>query len=292
MVFDRRIAAWRVLLFVLATAGTACSLLIDTDQLHETGGAPSGIDAGTDAGASDAAVDAGEHDALTPDGRRAYRDAVLADDPIAYYRLNETSGTAALDETGHGHTGTYVGVTQGVAGALLSDPDPAVSMAKGTQSHVTVGDRLAVFLRAPFSVEVWIKPTELDETYRFPFSNEQLSPRNGYALVIHTQYGITFERYVDDGQAVTQGAPIAVGVYHHVVGTYDGASLRLYLNGIYMTEKEDVRDMPVYTPAAAIGILLDGMRGPFDGAIDEVAIYSSALTPARVKAHFDAAKRP
>ena len=57
-----------------------------------------------------------------------YRAAVLADSPLAYWRLGETSGTVAHDETGNGHDGTYVGgVTLGQPGALTGDANTAVS---------------------------------------------------------------------------------------------------------------------------------------------------------------------
>ena len=40
--------------------------------------------------------------------RSPYVDAVLADQPIAFWRLGDIT-TTALDQTGHGHTGTVVG---------------------------------------------------------------------------------------------------------------------------------------------------------------------------------------
>src|SRR5215831_14920886 len=57
----------------------------------------------------------------------AYSSAVLADHPVAYYRLGETSGTTAVDSSGNGSNGTYVGgVALGQPGALLpGDTDPA-----------------------------------------------------------------------------------------------------------------------------------------------------------------------
>jgi len=51
----------------------------------------------------------------------SYRDAVMADLPLAYLRLDETSGTTAADETGNGHIGSYSGsYTQG-ASPLIQD---------------------------------------------------------------------------------------------------------------------------------------------------------------------------
>src|ERR1700704_333500 len=54
-----------------------------------------------------------------------YADAVLADQPAAYWRLGETSGSTAADASGKGHTGWLLGVSGGARGALVGDPDTA-----------------------------------------------------------------------------------------------------------------------------------------------------------------------
>lgn len=59
--------------------------------------APAATDGGSDAGAGEVARP--ERDAAS----LAYRDAVVADAPIAYWRFGETSGAVALDESGHGN---------------------------------------------------------------------------------------------------------------------------------------------------------------------------------------------
>ena len=107
MAFVSRIGAWRLLVLAVGVAATACSLLLDTDQFvgRETASA---LDAGgSESGLEASVIDA---DSGSADSGPTYRDEVLADNPLAYYRLGETSGTVALDETGHGHTGTPVAV--------------------------------------------------------------------------------------------------------------------------------------------------------------------------------------
>src|SRR5689334_16044703 len=56
---------------------------------------------------------------ITPtsvEGAGAYTNAVLADNPVAYYRMNESSGTLAVDSIA-GQNGTYFGgVTLGIQG--------------------------------------------------------------------------------------------------------------------------------------------------------------------------------
>jgi hypothetical protein len=62
-------------------------------------------------------------------GRIDYQQAVLADRPIAYWRLGEASAPTAVDATGHGHDGKYYGhPAYGEAGAIDRDRNTAVGL--------------------------------------------------------------------------------------------------------------------------------------------------------------------
>jgi hypothetical protein len=89
------------------------------------------------------------------------------------------------------------------------------------------------------------------------------------------------------GVAQTLTAPagsIAAGVPQHVVATFDGSMRRLYVDGV------EVAAAPLAGATANPGPLFvgstGGLSGFFDGTIDELAIYSQALTSARVTAHY------
>jgi len=84
---------------------------------------------------TDAAGEAGKEggaDSSTDAPSSVYRATVLADTPLAYWRLGETTGTVAHDETGNGHDGTYIGgYTLGQTGALTGDPLKPVAALAG-----------------------------------------------------------------------------------------------------------------------------------------------------------------
>ena len=89
----------------------------------------------------------------------AYALAVLADSPLAYWRLGETSGTTARDEKGQ-FDGVYRGTpTLGAPGSLPRDPDKAVFFpGPPTSTYVELGDVSALDLeRSPFTIEAWAK---------------------------------------------------------------------------------------------------------------------------------------
>jgi hypothetical protein len=96
--------------------------------------------------------------------RIAYEQAVLADRPVAYWRLGEASGPTAVDSTGHGHEGKYHGhPTYGETGAIEGDRNTAV----GLHGHEYVEIPDSVHFSQPEShagltVEVWMRPDALD----------------------------------------------------------------------------------------------------------------------------------
>ena len=102
--------------------------------------------------------------AIPKRSRDAYERAVLADRPVAYWRLGEASGPTAVDATGHGHNGKYHGhPTYGEAGALAGDRNTAVGL-QG-QEYVEIPE--SVHFSQPDShvgltVEVWMRPDALD----------------------------------------------------------------------------------------------------------------------------------
>ena len=104
----------------------------------------------------------GRADAVTS----SYADEVLADSPVGYWRLGETSGTAAADSSPNGLGGVYTnGVALGVGGALNGDPNAAVRF-DGTNDLVTMGDPASGALdfgASDFTVEAWVATTDITD---------------------------------------------------------------------------------------------------------------------------------
>src|SRR3954462_1179522 len=113
----------RLLFAVLAATISACSDAASNDTVDDAGAAPHDAavpvadgnaadatgahDAGADVSADASPPDA-QPDASAPDAATAYDDAILADQPVAYWRVDRTTGTEP-DLTGHGNDGTYKG---------------------------------------------------------------------------------------------------------------------------------------------------------------------------------------
>jgi hypothetical protein len=230
-------------------------------------------------------------DGAGSDGHTGYAAAVLADEPVAYWRLGTASTTTAVDETGHGNTGTFGGgAASGEPGALVGDADPAV-LFDGIDDRVTMGDRLSFEGTAMFTIEAWVKPT-MHAAYLGVVSKADEDGggfmRSGYHL--YSQYmAAGFER--NDGvttQDVHTGA-LPLDTWSYLVVTYDGLTLSLYVDGTFQMSSEQVVSIPATSASFTIGARNGGIQSFFMGAIDEVAVYDRPLDPAAIDAHRRAA---
>ena len=217
-------------------------------------------------------------------GTSAYSNAVLADSPAGYWRLAEGAGTTAADSAG-GNPGVYTNNPQlGAAGLIASDTANKAIRLDGLSQHVRVANSGSLSPTARVSVDAWIKPDGLPATGSFA---SVASKREAYALQFN---GPRLEFTIMQGgvrkRAQAPAGAIQVGSTYHVAGTYDGTTARLYINGT------EVAALPltgaIGTTSAGLNIgSWSGTNEFFRGTVDDVAVYASALTAARVKAHSD-----
>jgi hypothetical protein len=224
-----------------------------------------------------------------PDAPATYVQAVLADQPVGYFRLGEPEGVNVVNTITDGAIGTFIGtVTHGVPGALTSETDAATSF--GANGAADIGDNYDFAGLAPFTLEAWVNPTALDTAFHSIITKWQQPPVNfGYELYYQNDK-VTFSREpVVVASEVCASHGLVAGVYTHIVVTFDGASIRLYFNGaqVNVTGSTTVLD----DNAQPFQIAAGNNRAFFDGTIDEVAVYDTALSAERINAHYVAASR-
>ena len=286
---------------------TACSLLTSLDGLSNGGNGAGGDDgggdssvmsldgagSGLDGGTSSDGNDGGNVDAALSASDR-YAQAVLADRPLGYWRLDETSGTVAKDETGQ-NAGTYVNAPvlaqPGVAGSH------AAKLPNGSDARVAVLTGNFEFTgNAPYSIEIWVRPAVFKDYQWLAATEHNNGGRRGWSLLADANGGIRYEAWNagDGGDDQTRGVlvnstPLTLGTFQHVVVAYTGSVVFGYVNGVQTT---------MFTTSGLVpqgGPLLWGCRGDLaacldDWVIDEVAIYDFPLKAERVKAHYDLGK--
>jgi hypothetical protein len=249
-----------------------------------------GPEAAADAPGEAAPVEASVDAALT------YPGVVMADLPLSYWRFGEASGTVAVDQMG-ATNGTYVGgVTLGAPGAIAGDGDTAATF-DGATAYVDMGSGFAFGGTAAMSYEAWVNPNEGDAAARRFMSKETSSGGRQGFLMAYTAAAspdggsgtgiLSWERWGSGGTDST-GTFVTVGVYQHVVVTYDGATMAAYLNGALVGSAPSTRVIESLTDAFRVATYSDFLSAAdcFGGTIDEVAIYDHALAPARVALHY------
>ena len=213
-----------------------------------------------------------------------YVDTVIADAPVGYWRLNETSGTTAADSSGNGLDGTYIG------GVILGQPGLPPTLAStsvlfnGSNSYVSVPASAILNLTAAWTQEVWVYlpgtagGVALAEDY--PTNTRVL-----YTLICGSNS--TSVGFHNGSWRQTSGPGLASNEWAHVVGTWDGTALKHFINGALSGTS-----VPGSLPTSGMNGLYIGKRwdnafGPyFSGRIAEVAIYSTALSADKIAEHY------
>ncbi|SVE26743.1 uncharacterized protein METZ01_LOCUS479597, partial [marine metagenome] len=202
---------------------------------------------------------------------------------VAYYPFNGN----ANDESGNGHDGTVHGAT------LTTDRYGSSSKAyafNGINQSIRASHHNDLN-PAHFTLSAWINPatTPTGTLGRRIVSKEGAlnSGRYGFGLNQNGQkkLGVTANHNGGPGGGANGGTTLfTAGQWYHVVGTYDGTTMRLYVNGISEDSANHTISLSSNEP---LGIgNLPGNTGTsedeFDGKIDDVRIYNRALSAEEV----------
>ncbi|GAB7193468.1 hypothetical protein NUM3379_41780 [Kineococcus sp. NUM-3379] len=218
----------------------------------------------------------------------------------AFWKLDSQRGsTSTRDSAGSGAADCDV-----VAPVTFGDPavlpsGNGTSATFGGTGHLrckTAADWAGLFdgVKA-FSAEAWFTIGTAPGAGDYPrvISREQHSPtRGGWTLMVDPNRQLAFERWINGTTArkVVSTAPLAVGVPHLATATYDGASMRLYLNGVLQQTLATTEPIPAVTAPLMIGATGTAAAplSTWQGGIDNVSVYPRALSQSEVTAHWAA----
>ncbi len=219
-----------------------------------------------------------------------YSSEVLADSPLAYWRLADSSGTTAVDSAGSSRDGTYSGTYTLNQASLLTGDSNAATYFEGGE---VLAPSAAWMDTDHVTFEAIVKPTGVGASgTRWIGGRDHNGGTSDLAWRLDYASGKFRAICILDGsttlRVVTGTTTIVVDTTYHVALTYDGTALRLYVNGASEGTPVAVSGV-IKKTARPINIGRSGTDAAWvAGYLDELAVYGTALSPARILAHANA----
>ena len=197
---------------------------------------------------------------------------------VAYYPCDEGHGSVLRDAGGQGYDGAVHGATFqrfGEGWALRLD---------GVDDFADCGEPPALALTTAVTLEVWARPSAVP-----PVGEPAIAGRD-YASYVLTYYTDGQVWWYISGGGNNCKAPVSPGTWHHLVGTFDGQVLRLYVDGRLADTRTSAaptagRGGPFRIGASTGNVELT--RGAhFAGLVDEVRVYDRAVSAEEVQRRF------
>ncbi len=230
-----------------------------------------------------------------------YQSTVLSQGPVGYWRLNETlqpqAGIVATNSgsLGSSENGGYIGFpTRGLPGPFAGSLALGLD---GSASYVSNAYQAAINTTA-FTFEIWANPAQVPHFAYLASSVEVNSPRSGWYMAqddgstFGLGNGFVVRMFYQNGATpsatlfVTNDLPL--GTWYHIVLTYDGTTAKLYKNGVLGSSVTTNAYVGNVDAPFTIGCR-SSLNFFWPGKVAEVAEYNTALSAARVAAHYTTA---
>ena len=197
---------------------------------------------------------------------------------VAAYGFEEGSGTSTADGSGNGNNGTISGATWNNTGRY----GKALSF-NGSTSLVSVNDSPSLDPTAGLTLEAWVNPSSTSASWK----DIIYKATDTYFLMGSTPTNSAPDMGgLFDSANVYGTGPLPVNTWSHLAGTYDGATMNFYVNGVLVASRAQTGALATSTGSLSIGgDLIAHDSGPhyWAGLIDEVRIYNRALSAAEVQ---------
>ncbi|MCG9132016.1 LamG domain-containing protein [Candidatus Poribacteria bacterium] len=213
-----------------------------------------------------------------------YATADLAEGLVVYFTFDNVKGKTVVDDSGNGLDADIIANTEIVDGKY----GKAIRITKEGPDCVNVPAADELKIEGEITMAVWINQDGWN-------NNSQWFDKNCHNGGEHTSYGIgvfgdgaSFNMFLgSDANRQTLNKPhdLDEKTWHHVVGTYDGATMKVYVDGeVAVEEAKKFNFTGTNDQDLRIGCSKDRPQYTFEnGSIDEAAIWRRALSEAEIQ---------
>jgi len=196
---------------------------------------------------------------------------------VAYYPMDESSGTSVEDVSSNTNDGTASGTT-------IVDGKYGNSRGfDGVDDYIQIPDNSSIQLTNKISVELWVKPPAGQTAQRAIHKLQTASGQLSFTLHPDTESPIWgVEDTSGDMSRVDSGISLIPNRWNHIVGTFDGTDRKIYINGVNAT----ISTASIITNTGTSTDLFIGKRADggqfFEGELDSLRIYSKVLSSSEI----------
>jgi len=220
---------------------------------------------------------------------------------VAQWQMNENGGTDVNDNNGNDNPGTLNLGSSGntnIADAWVDGISGSAIQFDGVDDRIQIPHSAELAPTYEITVEAWINAKSLGK-YNNIFGKYKCEERlSGFGLMIDKSDKLNWHIFTAkdtyESTSPHSKTTFALNTWYYVVGTYDGSLMKTYINGVLDT-CVDTLSGPIFNEEADLYIgdidcTFDssGFDSPFDGIIDEVAIYNRSLTAEEIYTHYNA----
>lgn len=214
---------------------------------------------------------------------------------VAHYKLDETSGTTAVDSSNNSNDGTMGGGLDAGNDNVEGIVDTALDF-DGSDDRISLNAHEENFDFSDenqFTISAWARPVSGDPNTTTIFARGATNSSAGntvYSLEGGVNNDWNFN--ISDGSTEytidTTNGTFDYGEWQHVAGVWDGETQYIYLNGVL--DKSSSRSgfnlwngNEALDRETAVGRDERGNRYYFNGDLDDVRVYNQALSAAEIK---------
>jgi prepilin-type N-terminal cleavage/methylation domain-containing protein len=221
----------------------------------------------------------------------------MGDNCVAYYDFNDTADGTLKDISGNNNTGTIHGAVSTTSLTYSGGNLGNALYFDGVDDYVTFGVAPTFNFTDNFTVTAWVKLLTNGKTsqYHRILGQDYYSASSVRGFSLQVDPGNTYTRF-SIYKGVAQGDTnwlssakfgyLPIGEWSFLTATFKRPFLRTYLNGLLIQTSVYDYDMMVATSTFQIGRSAWRPGDYLNEVIDEVRIYSTALTSAEIQQHY------